>query len=137
MDNYILKGDLTLFYLDVETFPEGIREAFDKLDTMVINKEGRYAYGISYKDDQGKIRYKAAVTQLYESENEKYGCKSLTLKAGNYITITILDWMKRLELIGQTFMQLCENPDFDTSSPCVEWYKSGQELQCMVRLKGV
>ncbi|MDB5120629.1 MAG: putative transcription activator [Sphingobacteriales bacterium] len=126
MGNYILENDQTLFYLDVETFPEGIRESFDKLNNMVIDKDWRNAYGISYKDDNGKIHYKAAVTQLYEGENEKYCCNSLTIKAGNYVTVTILDWMKRLELIGQTFMQLCETPGIDVSSPCIEWYKNGR-----------
>lgn len=134
MENYTLENDVTLFYLHVKTFPKGIKEAFDKLDKMV-DKEGRYPYGISYKDANGKIQYKAAITQLYKGENEKYGCKNLTIKAGNYVSVTIFDWMKQLQLIGQTFMMLCENSEFDSSTPCVEWYKSDRELQCMVRLK--
>lgn len=133
METYNLKNDIKVFYVTSKSFPDGIMEAWDKINNMLQTKEGRIFYGIS-KPDNGVIIYKAAVAESFEGEAEKYGCETFTIRKGKYATETILGWMKKTEAIGKTFQSLLTHPDLDKSSSCIEWYKSENEVMCMVRL---
>jgi predicted transcriptional regulator YdeE len=134
MEKYNLPENIKVFCATAKSFPEGIQEAFITLDKM-LSKEGRTFYGISYKNETGGIVYKAAVSESFEGEAEQYGFETFVINKGEYLTETIADWMRHIEVIGRTFEKLLEEPEYDESYPCVEWYKSDKELMCMVRTK--
>src|SRR5205085_7028395 len=90
---YHLKNDIKVFCETAKSFPDGIQEAFITLEKM-LSKEGRTFYGISYKGKDGKIIYKAAVSENFEGEGEEYGFEPLTISRGKYLTETLKDWMK-------------------------------------------
>jgi hypothetical protein len=133
MQKYLLKQDLRLFYTRATSFPAGIKEAFTTLEKKLPSLMGRVFYGISHMEN-GVIVYKAAVLETEKGEGEKYGCETLTLKKGEYITETLMKWKEKTELIAGIFQKLLSDPRLDTSSACVEWYKSDEELMCMVRI---
>jgi predicted transcriptional regulator YdeE len=135
MESYYLPEDVKVYCTTAKTFPDGIQEAFITLEKM-LSKEGRTFYGISHGSKDGSIIYKAAVSESFEGEAEKYGFEKYIIKKGEYSTETIFDWRNKMESIGPTFQKLLANPRLDKTSSCVEWYKSDKELMCMVRLDG-
>jgi hypothetical protein len=133
MEKYTLENDVNILYVTAKSFPDGIQEAYDALDKKLGTTEGRTFYGISYMYD-GKIIYKAAAAENFDGEGGQLGCETMTVKKGNYLTETILDWKENMPAFGPTFQKLLDTPQLDQNSFCVEWYKSDKEVMCMVKL---
>ncbi|TVQ95011.1 MAG: transcriptional regulator [Bacteroidetes bacterium] len=125
--------EIVLFYIQAESFPKGVKDAFLKLESLLPTRRGRKFYGI-YEEQDGQVIYRAAVEELYPGEAEKYNCKYYFLKPGDYLSITLSNWEKHLEKIEVAFDRLAESPTVDPQSPSVEFYKSSKELICMMRL---
>ncbi|MBA2406913.1 MAG: hypothetical protein H0V65_02810 [Chitinophagales bacterium] len=53
MEMYTLEKDLKVFGIEVENFPEGIGDAFDKLVTMISEEVDRSYFGISEMTEKG------------------------------------------------------------------------------------
>jgi hypothetical protein len=135
METLILKEDLSIFYVAAKSFPDGIQEAFDKLAKTLPTTEGRTFFGISHKNHEGTIIYKAGVLAFYKGEGKTFGLETYIIKKGEYLTETIHDWKKNMAAIGSTFQVLLADPRLDTTGACVEWYKPNDEVMCMVRLE--
>lgn len=132
MNTYKLDNDIYTICVKAYSFPEGITDAFDKLKTFMPEATGRTLYGIS-RPENGNIVYRAAVSAGKEEAEEKEA-ENFTIKAGNYITETPVDWETHKERIGDTFQTLLAHPDIDPEGACIEWYQVNGELVCMVRL---
>ena len=78
MEKYNLSNDITVFGIQVKTFPSGIGEAFDELIKKTGDRAGARAYyGISeFKD--GKMIYYAVAEEKVKGEAKKYGYEELT-----------------------------------------------------------
>jgi hypothetical protein len=126
MDTYMLEEDLTVFYVEAGSFPEGVGAAFHTLMKKLPYTEGRTLFGISWMD-------KSAVREMYDGEAKKYGRKTFVIKRGIYCIETITDWQGKEGRIGEAFSRLLEHPDLDRKGACVEWY-AGDDVMCMVRL---
>jgi hypothetical protein len=135
MEKIVLKEDVRLLCRGVTTFPLGIKEAFDSMIDLLPGGRERAFYGISYLNESGEIVYKAALSQSTDGEAEKYACESFTIMKGGYLIERMLGWMANTDKIKDVLMGLMEDPQFDNGYPCIEWYKSDQELICMVRIK--
>ena len=79
--------------------------------------------------------YMAAAEEINPGESEKFNLDTLVLKKGKYISLTINDYMKDIQSIERAFKKLLANPEIDPQGYCVEWYLSGKDVRCMVRLK--
>ena len=90
MEKYTLKEDVKVYCTAAKSFPDGIQEAFITLEQM-LSKEGRTFYGVSYKSTDGLLIYKAAVSESFDGEAEKYGFESFTISKGEYLIETIID----------------------------------------------
>ena len=135
MEIYKLEEDVNVMCLQAKSFPEGIKEAFDKLYALLPDAKDRTFYGISHGAPDDSIIYKAAVKISGKGEADKYGCEHFVIVRGEYATETIMDWHQHIPSIGATFMRLLSDPRMDRNFPCVEWYKSDKELMCMVKIK--
>jgi hypothetical protein len=133
MDTYMLEEDLTVFYVEAGSFPDGVGAAFHTLMKKLPYTEGRTLFGISWMDKSHKIIYKAAVREMYDGEAKKYGRKTFVIRRGIYCIETITDWQGKEARIGEAFSRLLEHPDLDKNGACVEWY-TGDDVMCMVRL---
>ena len=134
MEKYEVKQDVALICYEAKSFPDGITEAFNKLQSSLPNCSERTWYGIS-KPNGGEIIYKAAVTELSDMEAEENSFESFTVTKGTYLTETLTGWRENTQIIGATFDKLLQDPQLDPSSSCVEWYLSDDKLTCMVKLK--
>ena len=133
MEKYDLKNDIKVFGTHVKTFPLGIGDAFDALFKMLPDGMQRNYYGISYITDSGEIYYLAGTEEKYTGEAGKYNCETIMIDKGEYLTETVHDWRKNTECIKDVFYQLMQNNEADKSKPCVEWYKTDDEMLCMIK----
>jgi predicted transcriptional regulator YdeE len=133
MKIYNLPNVLKVFGFRVNSFPEGIAEAFESLIKMVPDGFERPYYGIGYMDKDGQIIYKAAALEKYEAEAEKYKCERYTIEKGEYLTVTVHDWHKKTSSIKNVFHEIMLDSRVDKTKPCVEWYKNDDEMICMIQ----
>ena len=134
MEVLTINEDIPIVCKLIPTFPLQIKEGFDELAEK-FGMEERAFYGISKMDADCNIIYMAAVTEVKPAEGEPYGYTQLTIPKGEYLSETIHNWMSKTDQIKDIFGRLMEEPVFDDSFWCVEWYKSDDEMMCMVRKK--
>lgn len=134
MDKYELKNDVNVITVTARSFPDGILDAFRKLEAVIPGVAQRVFYGISCPDEQGTIIYKAAVSEITDGEALNYGFEKFVITKGIYLVKTIQNWRKDIPAIGMAFEQLLKSPELDLSFPCVECYNNMDEVACMVRL---
>ena len=133
MEKYYLKDGVKLLCVKAKSFPEGVKESFEKLEKLLPSKEGRDFYGISYPD-KGNITYFAAVKEAFEGETEALGCQAFTIPGGTYTSIYITDFMKDITSLGSAFKELLDTPGIDPNGYCLEMYINDKDVRCMVRL---
>lgn len=131
---YNLPDNINVFGFAVASFPEGIEDAFD----ILIKKTGdgagtRNYYGLSdFKN--GKMVYYVLAEKKYPGEAEKYNFEKLIIEKGNYVTITVKDWRKKTDCIKDVFSEIIQDPRVNKTKPAVEWYKSEDEMMCLVQM---
>lgn len=135
IEDYILRNDIHTFFVQADSFPEGVAEAHRKLQTLLPTNVKRNFFGISCPNKQGEIVYLAAVEEAFKGEAEKFKCKTLILKSGNYISVFLPDYEKNIQNISATFMKLLKDPRIDQEGYCVEMYLGEKDMRCAVRLK--
>ena len=135
MDPYFLNTDINVLCVTANSFPDGIKPAFDELNSLIQSPEQRRIFGISYGDGKDNIIYKAAAEQKSEGEADNLGCESFTIKKGEYISMYIADFMNNIPAIGQAFQEMCRDKRIDPNGYCVEMYlNNNKDVLCMVRL---
>lgn len=133
MEVYQMESPVLVIIEKADDFGKGIGEAFVRLAEKLDNKgQKRDCYGIVLKEDGG-MNYYAAYTELYSGEANEKSFPTLTISSGTYQSIRVDEWNKNILHIGPTFDQILKSGKVDTSSPCIEFYKTEQELICMVK----
>lgn len=134
MEMLTFNNDIQVMYVQADSFPNGVLAAHQKLHGKIPFSTGRKYLGISRPEGGGGIQYKAGAEVLAPGEPAQYGFDTLVLPKGNYISVTINNYMKDLPAIGNTFQQLIKQPGIDPEGYCVEWYISDKDVICMVRV---
>ena len=134
MEKYELVQDINVAYVQATSFPEGIKAAFEKLESLIPPEENRRIFGLSWPDKNGKIMYKAAVEENYMCEGKNYGLNSFVIKKGNYISELVKNYGTDLSQIGETFRRLLKHSEIDTKGYCLEWYEGAGDVLCLVKL---
>jgi predicted transcriptional regulator YdeE len=133
MDTITFNSDINLFYISATSFPDGIMDAHQKLHTLVPFSTERKFFGIS-RPENGVIAYKAAAEELTPGEAEKLNLDTLVLKKGNYVSLTIHNYLEDIPAIDKAFKELLPHPRLDPNGYCVEWYLNDKDVKCMIRL---
>ncbi len=134
MEKYNLLNDVKTFGKQVETFPQGIKEAFDELVKMVGGFT-RSFYGISKAGDDGKMLYYAVAEEKFDGEAEKYNCETFVIEKGEYSIMRLNDWETKTNLINEIFHEILSDSSINRTKPAIEWYKNKDEMFCMVKTK--
>lgn len=134
MDIYELKHPVKVFCVEAQSFPGGIKAAFDQLQALAPDTANRHIFGIS-KPQNGLIIYKAAATEKFEGEGIRLGYPTFTISDGFYLTETLIDWQDNEMMIMGIFNRLIADRRLDGSAHCIEWYKNDRELLCMVLMR--
>ncbi|MDB4925315.1 transcriptional regulator [Mucilaginibacter sp.] len=133
METTTLDKDIKVCYITAASFPDGILAAHQKLHSLIPFSTNRKYFGVS-RPENGPIVYRAAAEELEPGEAEKLNLDTLILKKGNYISLTVHDYMRDIPAIDRTFKQLLSQPNLDPQGYCVEWYLSDKDVKCMIRL---
>ena len=140
MENFKLENNIDLFCIKADSFPEGIKAAHQKLVSIAKPMGKRNYFGVSYLYDD-EILYMAAAEINSSEEIIPPGCKTYTLKKGNYISFYITDFTKDLTQIEKAFKSLVADPRIDEEGCCAECYfpegtdgTTAKDVRCMVRL---
>ena len=130
-----INEDIMVFGKQVPTFPAGINEAFDELIKKTGDCAGaRNYYGLSkFKD--GRMVYYALAEQKHAGEAEKYNYEKLAIDRGNYAGETVTSWQTKTGSIRDVFNKIIQDPRVDKTKPAIEWYKSDNEMMCMVQMQ--
>jgi hypothetical protein len=135
MEKILLSDDLHLFGNRVSTFPIGIKEGFDALIAILPEGLARSYYGISWMEDDEVIYYTMAA-EKHPGESRHYTFETkIIIGKGEYLAVTIHNWMNKLDTIKDAFESLMKDNRVAENKPCVEWYKSDDEMVCMMKLR--
>ncbi|AYB34070.1 hypothetical protein [Chryseolinea soli] len=133
MQKIVLPKDLHLFGNRVHTFPVGIKESFDALIAMLPEGLERPYYGVSWME-AGVVIYYTMAAEKFSGEAKLYSCETnLNIEKGEYLAVTVRDWMSKTDSIKDVFDGLMKDKRVATGAPCVEWYKSDEEMVCMMK----
>lgn len=136
MNTIFLDKDFKVFYVTATSFPQGIREAVDKLHSLFPFSPARKIFGLSRPENGGEIVYRAAAEELEEGEGRLYHCDTLIISKGKYTSARVENFRQDPLAIDRTFKELLKHPDLDPNGYCVEWYETeGAGVTCMIRLK--
>jgi hypothetical protein len=131
MEIYNQPEDIVVFGVQVKTFPNGIKGAFESLMKTFGN---RTYYGISWFGENDSIKYYAMVPEAFEDEAKQYDYETLLVRKGEYYTETLYHWLSKVDSIREVFHELMPGHRPDENHPCVEWYVSGDEMLCMIKV---
>lgn len=129
-----IQNNIPVFFIQAESFPDGITEAHDKFRDIIGQGSGRILYGIS-RPEFDKIIYRAGAEEKFPGEGAEYKCGTMQLKKGRYISKRLLSYRENPGSIGEAFETLLGHPDIDPKGYCVEQYLNENEMICMIRLK--
>jgi len=133
MEIITIDKDMYVIYMEAASFPDGVLDAHQKLHALIPFSTERKYFGIS-RPENGMIVYKAAAEEKHTGEAKELNCETIILRKGRYVSLTITNYMKDLQSIGQAFNELLTTPDLDPEGYCVEWYFSDTDVKCMIRL---
>jgi hypothetical protein len=134
MKTLTIDTDRKVFGFQVKTFPSNITEAFDSLMNKLPDGMQRTYYGISWMENDEVIYY-TAVEQKSEGEAESHGATVFVIGKGEYLAEIIMDWMPKVGFIKDIFGKMMIDPKADLTKPCIEWYKSDNEMMCLMKIK--
>jgi len=135
MKTISLDKDIKVFYVTAPSFPQGIKEAIDKLHSLFPFSPARKIFGLSRPEDGGQIVYRAAAEEMAEGEGRMYHCETLDIKKGNYISQKVENFREDPLAIDRAFKELLKHPGLDPNGYCVEWYETeAPGVTCMIRL---
>lgn len=125
--------DVELVVCRATEFPAGIKDAWERLESKLASLKGRKFYGLTYFED-GHLVYYAGLEPLGAEEIDALGFPTMTLKAGKYARVKLMDWNDHADEIGPIMEWLMEEYKKDHSGPTVEFYRSQKELHLMIPL---
>ena len=132
MEIYRQETEIRLMGIRVKGFPLGIKEAFDSLGKNLGTN--RAYYGISWMGEKGEIIYFAMAEELIPGENQAHQYDLLTIEKGDYHVEVIHDWLSKTHLIKDVFHRMTLGLTPNKNHPCIEWYKSDEEMLCMIKV---
>ena len=132
MDTYTLQNDIKTFGLRVKTFPAGVSEAFDELVKLFPAGEPRSYFGVGEFGKDGSILYYALAEEKFDGEGKKYAYPVKIIDKGNYLVEAVHDWTTKTDCIKDVFAGMMTDKRMAKGKPCVEWYKTMEEMWCMV-----
>lgn len=130
--DYKIALDIEVFYVEAETFPEGIPDSFKKLHDTIGGFAGRHMYGITLCLND-KLVYRACIEAHYKSEGKEYGLQSYTIPKGDYLYTTLHNWQENLGQIPAIFDELMRQPNVKKQSICLEDYITDDTMLALVQ----
>lgn len=133
MKTIVFDNDITILYTEATSFPDGVMEAYKKLHDYVPFSPNRKFLSVS-RPEGGSIVYRAGAEVIFDNEAVKFDLATMTIPKGNYLTITLNNFIEDIPAMKTAFETLMKQPGIDPDSWCVEWYFNDTDAHCMIRL---
>jgi hypothetical protein len=133
MEKFTLSEDIPVFYITAASFPDGILESHQRMHSLIPFTTQRRYFGLSRPEQGQGIVYKAAA-EILPGEETKIRCEQMIIPKGDYLNITVFNYMQKLEGITTAFAEILTQPGLDPDGYCVEWYLDEKNVRCMVKL---
>ncbi len=134
METCHLPQDIIIFGNQVKTFPAGVQEAFGNLMKTLPDGDKRAYYGLSKMDENNNVLYWAAAAETFDGESKKHNGHQFILPKGVYLYETIKDWRSNIHCIKDVFFKMLQDEQADLTKYCIEWYKTDEEMVCMLQV---
>lgn len=125
----IQQPPLRLITVKAKSFPEGIRAAWQEIETKRKIK-GRKAYGVIREGE-----YFAGLVSDGELEERVTGLPVIKVPGGPCARIKLEDWQSHIAELGQLFAQMAAEHEADPTRPVLEFYRSFTELHLLLPVK--
>jgi len=125
----IQQPPLRLITVKAKSFPEGIRAAWQEIETKRKIK-GLKAYGVIREGE-----YFAGLVSDGDLEERVTGLPVIEVPGGPCARIKVEDWQSRVMEIGPLFAQMAAEHEADPTRPALEFYRSFTELHLLLPVK--
>ena len=134
MELITLKSDIQVMYITANKFPDDVPATYTQLEQIISNKTERRYFGYSQPNKGGVIVYNACAEILKANEPNECNLKTMTIKAGDYVSIYIKNHYEDGDNIPNAFEKLLKHPKLDPNGFCLEIYKSftDPDVNCLV-----
>jgi len=134
MDLIKIKSDIQVMFITAGKFPNDVPETYSQLEQIISDKTERRYFGYSQPNKDGVIVYKACAEILNSNEPGEYNIETMTIKAGNYASIYIINHFEDGNNIPNAFEKLLKHPQLDPNGFCLEIYKNftDPDVNCLV-----
>lgn len=134
MELITLKSDIQVMYIPANKFPDDVPETYTQLEQIISNKTERRYFGYSQPNKDGVIIYKACAEILNANEPHECNLKTMTIKAGDYVSIYIKNHYEDGSNISNAFKKLLKHPQLDSNGFCLEINKNftDPDVICLV-----
>ena len=129
---YTISEDIKVFYVQAESFPDGIPDSFKKLHDITGGFAGRHMYGVTLCLTD-KLVYRACIKENFKDEGKQYGLPNYTIPKGDYLYTTLHNWQENLGQIPGIFDELMALPHVKKQSICLEDYTTNGTMLAMVQ----
>lgn len=127
----VSRDETAVIAVEAASFPDGISEAWKRLETLYPPRKGRRFYGLT-RFENGELRYFAAVVPPIEQEAVPTGFVRLTVQSGLYARVKLEGWTERTGEFSNVFDYLMECFEFSPGGYSVEFYRSQREAHLMI-----
>lgn len=122
---------LQLAVARAESFPEGVADAFARVEGSLPTLRGRKFYGVAREGPQG-VEYFAGVAIADETEAAVLGLPSMVVAAGPWARSRLAGGADSVASIPSVVDGLIARHGMDPSRPVLEFYKSRDQLEVLV-----
>jgi hypothetical protein len=121
MKEAILK-DVKVMCITAESMDK-IKDTFSKLEASLPTIKGRKFYGTFHRGV-----YKACVAFQDGDNPAALGLESEIIPGGKFVSGKLDNWAEHIDEIGNWFMTMTKEVNWDESRPSIEYYRSMTEL---------
>jgi hypothetical protein len=129
---YEFTDDIRVLYVQAEKFPEGITDAFYKLEALTGDLKDHHVYGITECTGE-KLIYMACIKESFAGQAEQYGLPVYTIPKGQYLYYTLTNWRENIGQIPVLFDEFNTLPNVKKQTICLEDYLSDGAMWAMVQ----
>ncbi|WP_157202638.1 GyrI-like domain-containing protein [Calidithermus chliarophilus] len=123
--------DLHLMVSRADEFPNGIRPAWERLESKLASLKGRKFYGLTFTEGSQLVYY-AGLEPVSAEEVAALDFPTLMIKGGTYARTKLFDWPRHADKIGEIFGELMRDFPKDPTGPTIEYYRSQSELHLLI-----
>ena len=105
-----------------QPIPVQAPRALHLLEASLPCLRGRKIYGVVFDSE-----YRACATIHPDDDMSSLPHPTFTIPGGRYVHRRLPDWGHRTEMIGPIVEELSARPDYDSSRPVIEFYRSHNE----------